>query len=325
MTISLPAGFTARSAALSDLDAVVDLMNAVTLHDGGQRDTTLDLQARYWRGADLQLETDTYLIHAPTGPLAGFAQFMAETPPTPYDIDTWTQPDFADSGVGEALLQWIDERAAQALTQAPAGVPVSIEHVYIYSSNTGLQRRLEQAGYRRERIHHRMQIDFHAARPEPPRPDGISLRSFWPGLEARAVYDAFAEAQADEWGQADPLPFDKWRYYFIEAEPDFDPGAWWLAVEGETIVGYALCRWTRAGQPGYCTVRYLAVRRAWRKRGVALALLHAAFGEMQRRGYIGAGLGVDATSYTGADRLYLRAGMVVAAETLRYRKVVSGK
>jgi hypothetical protein len=43
---------------------------------------------------------------------------------------------------------------------------------------------------------------------------------------------------------------------------------------------------------------------------------------MQRRGYHGAGLGVDATSYTGADRLYLRAGMHVAAETLRYRKVM---
>lgn len=322
MTISLPNGFTARPATLDDLAATVDLMNAVTQHDDGQSDTTVDYLQRYWRGDDLKLDTDTWLVHAPDGRLAGFAQLIADPPPSPYDTDTWTHPDFADSGVGEALLHWIDERAAQAMATAPAGVPVSIDHVYIYSSNLGLQRRLEKFGYRRERIYYRMQIDFNGALPEPRLPDGITIRSFRRGEEERAVYEAFAEAQADEWGQEDPLPFDKWVYYFIEAEPGFDPGSWLLAVEGNTIVGYALCRWTRAGQPDYCTVRYLAVRRAWRKRGIALALLHAAFREMQRRGYKGAGLGVDATSYTGADRLYLRAGMHVAAETLRYRKVL---
>ena len=322
MTISLPIGFTARPATLDDLAATVDLMNAVTQHDGGKSDTTIDYMQRYWQGDDLNLATDTLLVHAPDGWLVGFAQFIDDGPLSPYDTDTWTHPDFADSGVGEALLQWIDERAAQAMTSAPAGVPVSIDHIYIYSSNLGLQRRLERFGYQRERVFHRMQIDFNGALPEPKLTDGISIRSFHRGAEERAVYDAFAEAQADEWGQEAPLPFDKWLHYFIKAEPEFDPGAWFLAVEGETIVGYALCRWTRAGQPGYCTVRYLAVRRAWRKRGIALALLRAAFAEMQRRGYRGAGLGVDATSYTGADRLYLRAGMHVAAETLRYRKLL---
>jgi ribosomal protein S18 acetylase RimI-like enzyme len=322
MTIQLPTGFMARPAALSDLAATVEVMNAVSQHDGGKSDTTLDGLRRYWHGNDLNLDTDTYLVYAPDGRLAGMAQFMTETPPAPYDVDTWTHPDFADSGVGEALLQWIDERAAREMPAAPAEASVSIDHVYIYSSNLGLQRRLEKFGYRRERVFHRMQIDFAGALPEPQLPDGITIRSFRRGVEERAVYEAFAEAQADEWGQEAPLPFDKWLYYFIATEPDFDPGSWFLAVEGETIVGYALCRWTRAGQPGYCTVRYLAVRRAWRKRGLALALLRAAFGEMQRRGYQGAGLGVAATSYTGADRLYLRAGMRVAAETLRYRKVL---
>jgi ribosomal protein S18 acetylase RimI-like enzyme len=327
MDTTLPFGFTARPAVMDDLAAVVNLMNAVTQRDGGKSDTTLDLMRRYWQGDGLKLETDTYLIHAPgdashSGGLAGFAQFMEETPPTPYDTDTWTHPDFTQSGVGEALLHWIDQRAQLALESAPAGVPVAIEHIYVYAKNKDTQRRLEKFGYRRERIFHRMQIDFNGPPPAPQLPDGITIRSFRRGVEEHAVYEAFAEAQPDEWGQEDPLPFDKWLYYFIDTEVDFDPGAWFLAVEGDTIVGYALCRWTRAGQPGYCTVRYLAVRRAWRKRGIALALLHAAFGEMQRRGFKGAGLGVDATSYTGADRLYLRAGMYVAAETLRFRKVI---
>ena len=322
MTIQIPIGFTARPATLDDLQAVVDVMNAVTQADVGKSDNTPFSVRRYWEGDDLNLATDTLLTFAPDGQAAGFAQFMEETPPTPYDVDSWVHPAFVETEVGDALLQWIDRRVQQALAHAPAGVPVSIEHSYVYAQNRSAQQRLEKFGYARERVFYRMAIEFSAPPPPGPQlPPGISIRSFRIGEEDRAVYEAYEEAQADEWGH-EWMPFDKWRYYFIEVEEDFDPEAWFLAVEGETIVGYALCRWDRAGEPDRSTVRYLAVRRPWRKRGIALALLHAAFGGMYRHGKRGAGLGVDATSYTGADRLYVRAGMHRAFETLRYAKVL---
>jgi mycothiol synthase len=321
MTIQLPTGFKARPATMDDLQTVVDVMNAVTQVDVGQSDNTLFSVRRYWEGGDLNLETDTLLICALDGQVAGFAQFIAETPPTPYDVDTWVHPAYAETPVGAALLQWIDQRAEQALSHAPAGVPVSIEHIYVYAQNRSAQQRLERFGYTRERIFYRMAIVFDAPPPALQLPEGISIRSFRLGAEDRAVYEAFEEAQADEWGH-ERLSFDKWRYYFIDVEEKFDPEAWFLAVDGETIVGYALCRWERAGEPDRSTVRYLAVRKPWRKRGIALALLHAAFGGMYRHGKRGAGLGVDATSYTGADRLYVRAGMHRAFETWRYKKVL---
>ena len=321
MTFQLPAGFTARPATLADLPTVVDVMNAVTQADVGKSDNTPFTVGRYWESGDVQLATDTLLLFTPDGQAAGFAQFIAETPPTPYDVDTWVHPKYAATAVGDVLLQWLDQRAQQALNHAPAGVPVSIEHIYLYVQNRAAQQRLEKFGYTRERIFYRMEIVFDAPPPEPQLPAGITIRSFRRGEEERALYEAYEEAQADEWGH-EWMPFDKWRYYFIEVEENFDPEAWFLAVEGETIVGYALCRWDRAGEPDRSTVRYLAVRRAWRKRSIALALLHAAFGGMYRHGKRGAGLGVDATSYTGADRLYVRAGMQRAFETLRYKKVL---
>lgn len=322
MTIQLPAGYTLRPVVPDDLNSVVDLMNAVTRVTGGKDDATLEAVGRYWASGDVKLETDTVLVHAPDGMPVGFAQFMEETPPATHDVDTWVHPACRAAQVGEALLQWIDRRAVQALTRAPANAPVKLEHIYVYSSDHAAQQRLEKFGYACERSFYRMAIEFTGPPPEPQLPDGISIRSFRRGVEERAVYKAFAEAQADEWGQAKPLPFDKWLYYFIEAEVNFDPAAWLLAVEGETIVGYALCRWDRVGEPDRSTVRYLAVRRPWRKRGIGLALLQAVFGAMYRRGKRGAGLGVDATSYTGADRLYVRAGMQRAYETLRYQKVL---
>jgi mycothiol synthase len=321
MTVQLPSGFTARPATLDDLNTVVDVINASTQADVGVSDATPFTIGRYWRGLDVKLDTDTQLIFAANGQPAGCALFMDETPPAPYDVDTWVHPAFAEAGVGEALLRWIDQRAEQALRHAPTGTRASLDHVYVYAQNRLAQQRLERFGYVRERVFYRMAIEFDTPPPEPQLPPGIAIRSFRLGEEDRAVYDAFEEAQADEWGH-ERLPYDKWRYYYIEAEENFDPAAWFLAVEGETIVGYALCRWDRAGEPGRSTVRYLAVRQPWRKRGIALALLHAAFGGMYRHGKRGAGLGVDATSYTGADRLYVRAGMHRAFETLRYRKVL---
>lgn len=322
ISVRIPAGFTVRPVTLGDLPIVVELMNAVSRADADRDDTAPFAVRRYWESGDLDLAADTLLVFAPDGRAAGFAQFLEETPPEPYDVDSWVHPDLIDSRTGEALLEWIDRRAERALAHAPTGVPVSIAHIAVYASNLFAAKRLEAYGYRRERVFHRMAIEFDGPPPEPKLPPGISIRPFRRNTEERALYEAFGEAQTDEWGQENPLPFEKWVHYFIEAEENFDPEAWLLAVEGDAIAGYALCRWDRAGEPGRSTVRYLAVRRAWRRRGIALALLHAAFGAMYRRGRLGAGLGVDATSRTGADRLYVRAGMHREAELLHYRKVL---
>lgn len=319
MTIQLPTGFTARPATMADLQTAVDVMNAVTQADVGKSDNTPFTVGRYWQGDDLNLSTDTLLICAPHGQAAGFAQFIAETPPTPFDVDTWVHPAFVESGVGEALLQWIDQRAAQALITAPADVPASIEHVYVYVQNRAAQQRLEKLGYTRDRVFYRMAIEFDAPPPEPQLPEGITIRSFRLGEEDRAVYEAYEEAQADEWGH-EWLPFDKWRYYFIEVEEDFDPEAWFLAVEGETIVGYALCRWDRAGEPDRSTVRYLAVRRPWRKRGVATALLCAAMHAFKAEGLQHAMLGVDTENLSGALRVYERVGFKPVKRFLQFEK-----
>jgi ribosomal protein S18 acetylase RimI-like enzyme len=70
-------------------------------------------------------------------------------------------------------------------------------------------------------------------------------------------------------------------------------------------------------------VRLLGVRRPWRRRGLGRALLLHAFGEFRRRGFSRSALGVDAESLTGANRLYERAGMHVAARFDIYEKVLT--
>jgi len=62
----------------------------------------------------------------------------------------------------------------------------------------------------------------------------------------------------------------------------------------------------------------LSVRRPWRKQGLGLALLQHSFVEYYNRGFRSVGLGVDASSLTGATRLYEKAGMHVQRKYDRY-------
>lgn len=67
-------------------------------------------------------------------------------------------------------------------------------------------------------------------------------------------------------------------------------------------------------------VASLAVRPAWRRRGLGLALLRNALGEFHRRGCASVELLVDGDSLTGALRLYERAGMRAFRTQLIYEK-----
>jgi ribosomal protein S18 acetylase RimI-like enzyme len=66
----------------------------------------------------------------------------------------------------------------------------------------------------------------------------------------------------------------------------------------------------------------LAVRDAWRGRGIGEALLRAAFRLFADRGLTHARLNVDAGNATGALRLYERAGMRVRREWLVVAKTL---
>ena len=67
-------------------------------------------------------------------------------------------------------------------------------------------------------------------------------------------------------------------------------------------------------------IRALSVRRPWRRKGLALALLLHSFRDFKEREKARAGLGVDATNLTGATGLYEKAGMHVALQYDFYEK-----
>ena len=87
--------------------------------------------------------------------------------------------------------------------------------------------------------------------------------------------------------------------------------------DGDEVAAVTICDAKRFGMGWIATV---AVRSAWRKRGLGLAMLYESFRRFRERGETLAGLGVDAQNPTGATRLYERAGMRRAWAAAVYEK-----
>jgi GNAT superfamily N-acetyltransferase len=65
---------------------------------------------------------------------------------------------------------------------------------------------------------------------------------------------------------------------------------------------------------------HVSVRRPWRRRGVASALIVAALDGLRSAGMTEAALGTDAENVTGAVPVYERLGFRRARTTVKYRK-----
>jgi mycothiol synthase len=304
-----------RPPALADLDAVIALMNACAQADIGEDHPSSNMLRRFWTDERFDLSSNARLVMTRDNRVVGYGDVGLEPLPETSFVSGYVHPDFRGQGVGTHLLGLLEQRARQAAPDAP----MRIQSDWVPAQNRGARELLENNGYAEVRRWNRMQIDMDAPPPAPQLSDGIAIRVFRPGEDDRALYEAFEEAMADEWDHM-PLSYERWRHFKIDEEPNFDPTLWFLAVEGETIAGHALTRWERSGLPHHGQVRDLGVRRSWRRRGIGQALLLSVFGEFYRRGKRIVSLGVDATSLTGADRLYRKAGMHVALETIIYEK-----
>jgi mycothiol synthase len=309
---------TIRAASIDDLHAVVALVNDCSIAEGGRPDETPQNLLADWNTPGFALTTDAWVATAPDGKIIGYEQ-VEVSDDAPCELDGYVHPDFTGQGIGAGLLRLAEDRARAVLAIGTHTQPARL-HGNIAAANVGARQLFSDAGYQVVRHFWRMEIELHAAPAWPTVPAGISIRTFVPGQDERATHATIEAAFEDHWEHA-PIAFDEWSRRQIERD-DFDPSFWFLAIDGEEVVGTALC-YARGAGLGW--VRHLGVRRGWRGRGLGLALLQHAFGAFYERGRNTIGLGVDAQSPTGATRLYQRAGMRVAEEYETYEKLLSSE
>jgi GNAT superfamily N-acetyltransferase len=322
-TVCLPEGFSIRPGTLDDYKIVFDLLNVSATHLTGAIDLTdPELVRNDWQDPKFDMEKSTRMIFAPDGTLVGVLEVWdTGNPPVHPWIWFCVHPDYLGQGVEDALLDWGEARAALAVERVPDGVRF-VPRTGFVVQNQRFKALVESRGYKYDRSFYRMATTFDGPPELPPTLQGIVIRPYNPETEFEAVVRTMIESFRDHYGFVE-RPFEEelthFRHHFL-GDPIYDPSLWFVAMDGDEMVGISVCRAEDYENPENGFVNELGVRREWRKRGIASALLKTSFAEFYRRGKKGAALGVDADSLTGALKIYERAGMRPARQYDNYEK-----
>lgn len=177
----------------------------------------------------------------------------------------------------------------------------------------------EAEGFRRARSFVTMRRSLAGPTPSAPLPQPLTMTEWRADLEEPTRL-AHNDAFRDHWG-SDPLSRERWRH-FVSGVPGFRPDCSTLALDGDTVAGYALASFTPDPGGAVGWLGTIGVRRAWRHRGVASALIARSLLGFQAAGAVRAGLDVDAENPTGAVRLYESLGFLPSEESIIYAKSV---
>ena len=237
-----------------------------------------------------------------------------------FKLDGRVHPRFHRRGFGAAVLSWQEAhaRAAALSDRTHALQTMTMDGV------AGEAVLMPAFGFAPVRRTVQMLCNLREPIPDLPLPDGLIVRS--PDAAAlRRVHEARNEAFRDHWGHRD---FTEADYAGLLSDPLVHPEWWqvaWDARTGEPAAAvhvniYALDNEYYGTKRGWTDPVW--VRRPWRKRGVARALLVRAFEQLRALGMTEATLTVDSQNLSGATQIYESVGFRTARGWTKWRKAI---
>jgi mycothiol synthase len=302
--VPLPEGYILRHPAPGEAAAVQAVLDASETADAGEPRRHENNIVGEWRSERCRPSEDWWVAVASDGAIAAVGWVWPETA-AELTADHYVHPDHRGQGLGELVLDMIEARWAELARSADGGAR---RRLIVWSEDSDTTRRasLDRRGFVAVRQYFEMEIDLRADVAAPEWPAAVVARRFAPGVDDEAVYRADQEAFAEH-HLFEPRAYDEWRLFHLDA-PDSDVTLWWLAWDGDELAGYIMPVESDRG----ALIGDIGVRKPWRGRGVAHALLLASFATLRDRGQKVARLYVDAQNVTNAVRVYEAAGMHVA-------------
>ncbi len=320
----LPESFSSRPATIADIPIVVAMLNQTT--DNGQVAYFADDLQTEWSTPDFKPEDSTHLVFSADNQLVGYIEVWdIDNPPLRPTIWGRVHPDFNRKGIGTYLMTWADERAKQAIERCPDDIQVvyqcGCDHNHI-----GTQTLFEAMGLNYYRDSWDMEITL-TQEPEIEKPASeFIIREYHHPDEFREVILANEEAFEDHHGYVKKTPeqhLEQWQH-LIDTDPYFDPTIWFVAehIASGEVAGVSISRTRSWNDPTKAYLGSLSVRRPYRRKGLANALLHHTFRAFWLRDIPTITLSVDASNRTGATDLYQKAGMQVTRHLMLYEKEI---
>jgi ribosomal protein S18 acetylase RimI-like enzyme len=228
-------------------------------------------------------------------------------------------PEWRCKGIGRAMLHHSERRLRESAAKHPADGPSFLQSEAA-STQPGVEALLLSEGYTAVRHEYEMARETLDNIPPAPLPEGVQVRPVQPE-HYQAIWDAKEEAFRDHWGNRPETEEDYQRWL---GDTKFDPGLWRVAWDGDQVAGIVGSVINPQENAEYNRQRGwigpVCVRRPWRRRGLAHALLAQTLQALQERGMAEAALGVDTQNLTGALRLYESMGFCAVKRFSVYRK-----
>ena len=311
----LPVGFEMRNASLDDLPAAAAVARTCDLEDVAEPEMFEDWIYDEWVRPRFDPATDAWVVTGRRGDIVGFGYTWDEEPNKLFDSTGYVYPARRGLGIGTALVDAVERRSLRDRTSSMPAATIRVHQSFDEDASgrrdpnaSGARALFERLGYVPETEYLHMGIEVPEGFSPGDPPPGVVVRS---RIEAddREIVAVNADAFDDPWDYEEAR--EEWRRSRV-----WDPSFWYVAIVDDEMVG-ALFGYAANGRG---QISGIAVRDGWRRRGIAQALLRAAFARFRDRGVPDVRLNVDRDNAFGATHLYERVGM-----QLRRRWVVMAK
>lgn len=306
----------------SDFAAMNDVANGSRVADGVEFITPLEGFVNFYEHMPrTRLDRDVLIVEI-EGRIVAYARVEVRD-----EVDgarilesiCFIHPDRRRQGIGSAVLTTLEDHL-RGLEAALPRVEARFFEVGGASGSPGHDALFRAFGYAPVRYSFTMVRPNLDDEPDAPLPPGLEVRDVRPE-QMRQIWEAAAEAFRDEWGSAEAT---EEAYQQFLHEPLNDTSLWRVAWDGDQVAGMVLpfinrdYNSARGVTRGW--VESISVRRPWRRRGLATALIASSFPLLRARGMTEGILSVDADNPSGALRLYERLGFWPIAGDTTWRK-----
>ncbi|HET7010807.1 MAG TPA: GNAT family N-acetyltransferase [Anaerolineales bacterium] len=231
----------------------------------------------------------------------------------------YVHPAWRRRGLGAAMLHQMTRRAEACRL---GSVGRRFLQSYIADGEVSAAALLSSRGYAPVRYSFKMVRDLSQPIPDLPLPSGLEVRPA-EAAHFRAIWEAEREAFQDHWGYA---PWPEENYQRFLAFPHYDPSLWRVAWDGDQVAGSVLSYIHPEENSEHGRLRGytedISVRRPWRRRGLASALIARSLAALKERGMTEAALEVDSENPTGALRVYQRLGFTAIWRRSLFRRAL---
>ena len=324
MKTQLKVGLELRCPLKNESDKAESLFNKYDMFNIGEKNSTADVISKTWEFPHFDLAEDARVIVNEKNEWLGYIDVWNDNAPFIQNFARLRMdPDYTGSDVELKLIKWAEEKAMTNISKAPDDAEVNISYTFYDSQKDKIQL-LKDKGFSEIRYFWRMGVNLDQNLEAFEYPEGITISTFKERKNLMEIVKCDRASFEDHWGYVkSPLEdeYKEWEHW-IKMEPFYDPAYWFLACYNNEVVGLSLCANGMINDKNIGYLDSVCVKKEFRKKGIASALLKHSFAEFRKAGRTKAYLHVDADSLTGAKKLYESVGMNVNQFSTKLEKII---